>query len=259
MQKNEIGGVLDQRPEPLGAVAKRFFRALQLGDVFGNADHTVDLAGGVVHRKRPHTHPAGCAAGVDGSHDLVVATVVLRPPSGFLGALDVVGVRRFEELANVFADLEVLSGDPLPDIVQIQDGAGLRVPDPEEVRDVAGQLAKYLCGELFATGLLASRHLGPEMHRTAGCKRPPQEPLSDGPGGERQDRRSGFIKGNAVTAFPGGLPRFSENRCQTTATSASRTSPSSRRTRSSMVRRRSTLSLRNCLAFSRPWPSRSPP
>jgi hypothetical protein len=39
----------------------------------------------------------------------------------------------------------------------------------------------------------------------------------------------------------------------------SRVNPSSRRTRSSIALQTAGFSLRNCFAFSRPWPSRSPP
>ena len=44
---------------------------------------------------------------------------------------------------------------------------------------------------------------------------------------------------------------------QTAAISGSRTSPSSRRTRSSIALKMSGLSFSDCLAFSRPWPSRA--
>src|SRR6185295_2156161 len=143
-EQNQIRRVLDERPESLLTVPQRFFGAFQLGDVFGDTDDSIDFAGGVADGERSHPHPPGPPLSVDRPDNLVVATVTGAEVAVDARLVDVVRMRCLEELAKVFTDLDALSGDAFPDAVQIEQGAGFRVANPEEVGDMTSELAEHL-------------------------------------------------------------------------------------------------------------------
>src|SRR5262245_36390467 len=61
-------------------------------------------------------------------------------------------MRGLEKLLEVIADSDPLAGESLPDVVQVEDGARLRVADPEKVRDVRREFAEHLRGKMRRPG-----------------------------------------------------------------------------------------------------------